>query len=64
MVDQDDDGVEDKEMEQEKRENRGSTRFGQRDLPIYNGREYSTRFIARYPLACRANNEDALEYGE
>ena len=30
---------------------------GRRDLPTYNGREDPTRYLARYKLACRANNE-------
>ena len=32
-------------------------RVGRRELPIYNGREDPTRYLARYKLACRANNE-------
>ena len=38
-----------------------STRIGRRELPIFNGREDPTRFLARYSLACRANNEGAPE---
>jgi len=36
-----------------------STMVGRRQLPIFNGREDPTRFLARYYLACRANNEGA-----
>ena len=32
-------------------------RVGRRELPIYNGREDPARYLARYKLACRANNE-------
>ena len=30
---------------------------GRRDLPTYNGREDLARYLARYKLACKANNE-------
>ena len=30
---------------------------GRRDLPTYNGREDPIRYLVRYKLACRANNE-------
>jgi hypothetical protein len=30
---------------------------GRRDLPTYNGREDPARYLAKYQLACRANNE-------
>ena len=30
---------------------------GKRDLPTYNGREDPIRYLSRYKLACRANNE-------
>ena len=36
-----------------------STRVGRGELPIFNGKEDPTRFLARYSLACRANNEGA-----
>jgi hypothetical protein len=32
---------------------------GRRDLPTYNGREDPARYLAKYQLACRANNEGA-----
>jgi hypothetical protein len=38
-----------------------NTRIGRRELSIFNGREDPTRFLARYSLACRANNEGAPE---
>ena len=46
---------------QERRDHRGnaSTRIDRREFPIYNGREDPTRFLARYTLACIANNEEA-----
>ena len=45
----------------ERREPRvhASTRVGRRELPIFNDKEDPTRFLARYSLACRANNEGA-----
>ena len=39
-----------------------NTRLGRRELRIFNGREDPTRFLARYSLACRANNEGAPKY--
>jgi len=32
-----------------------------RELLIFNGKEDPSRFLARYSLACRANNEGAPE---
>ena len=51
--------VEDVDEFQERRDRRAnaSTKIGRRESPIYNGREDPTRFLARYTLACRANNK-------
>jgi len=38
-----------------------NTRIGRRELPIFNGRDDPTRFLARYCLTCQANNEGAPE---
>ena len=55
--------VDDNEEWVERREPRvhASTRVGRRELSIFNGKEDPTKLLARYSLACRANNEGALE---
>ena len=46
------------EMEDEHEFRPRTTRVGgRRDLPTYNGREDPIRYLARYKLACIANNE-------
>jgi len=46
---------------QDRRDRRvnASTMVGRRELPIFNGREDPTRFLARYSSTCQTNNEGA-----
>jgi len=49
--------IEDEGGMQERRDHGGSTRIARRDLHICNFKEDPNRFLERYTLACRANNE-------
>ena len=63
MADREEIVVEDVDEWQDRRDHRAnvSTRIGRIELPIYNGREDPTRFLARYTLARKANNKGAQD---